>query len=218
MTPDNLAFEELALDATGKSNPKVCFLPTACADAEWAIEAFDAAFSRFPCERSVLSLFNVPARGPVSVLEEQDLFVICGGNTKSLLALWREWRVDCGLVDAYRRGAVMIGSSAGMNCWFQGCVTDSIPGQMSALPGIGLLPASSCPHYDSQPTRRPAFREMVKSGQLPEGYGVDDQAALHFHGETLVECLTTHPDASVYRVSRAAESRLETRLIRQATR
>jgi peptidase E len=49
---------------------------------------------------------------------EQDAIYVGGGNTRSLLALWREWRLDIALRSAYKRGVVLGGISAGMICWF----------------------------------------------------------------------------------------------------
>ena len=81
-----------------------------------------------------------------------------GGNTKSMLALWREWGVDRILRQAWEQGTVLSGVSAGAICWFEQGLTDSIHGQSYAprLPWISF-PGSCSPHYDGETDRRPNF-------------------------------------------------------------
>lgn len=58
---------------------------------------------------------------------EQDLIYVGGGNTKSMLALWRGWG----------QGVVLVGLSTGAICWFEQGHTDSVPGPLSPLPCQG---------------------------------------------------------------------------------
>ncbi|GIS25166.1 MAG: hypothetical protein CM15mP126_4090 [Gammaproteobacteria bacterium] len=41
-----------------------------------------------------------------------------GGNTKSMLAVWKEWNIDKFLKREYKKEKVMSGVSAGAICWF----------------------------------------------------------------------------------------------------
>ena len=56
---------------------------------------------------------------------DQDAIFVGGGNTKSMLAIWRDWGLDKILKKAYLNGVVMSGVSAGAICWFQQGITDS---------------------------------------------------------------------------------------------
>jgi peptidase E len=135
-------------------------------------------------------------------LLDQHVIYVGGGNTANLLVLWRMHGVDRIVREAWRRGVVLAGISAGMLCWFQGGVTDSF-GRLAALDdGLGFLRGSACPHYDGEPRRRPTFRALVSSGALPSGYAADDGAALHFVGTRLMECVSSRPEARAYRVER----------------
>ncbi len=53
-----------------------------------------------------------------------------------MLALWKEWGVDKILQKALKKGAVLGGISAGMNCWYEECVTDSFYGELTELKGL----------------------------------------------------------------------------------
>lgn len=66
--------------------------------------------------------------------------------------------------------------------------------------GLGLLPGSVCPHYDSEPGRRPSYRAAVMAGQLPAGWAVEDGAGALFEKGVPTEAVTRAPGAEVYRV------------------
>jgi hypothetical protein len=65
--------------------------------------------------------------------------------------------------------------------------------------GLGILPGSACPHYNSEPRRRPVYRELVLRG-FPSGYAADDGVALHFVGTELSEVVTAVEGRSAYEV------------------
>ena len=118
-----------------------------------------------------------------------------GGNTKSMLAVWREWQLPKLLRAAWNRGTVLAGISAGAICWFEMGVTDSWAGRLAALRCLGWLPGACCPHYDGEVERRPATREMVARGVLPETLALEDGAAAHFIGSKLLRIVTARPKA-----------------------
>ena len=143
----------------------------------------------------------------------QDVVYVGGGNTASLLAVWRAHGLDRILRRAWEEGIVLCGISAGMNCWFASSVTDSFA--LSALAplhdGLGLIPGSACPHYDGEPGRRPTFQQLVGSGALDAGWAADEDAGLVFHGESLHEVVCSRPQACGYRVQRTADGTLSER-------
>jgi peptidase E len=116
-----------------------------------------------------------------------------------MLAVWRVHGVDEMLREAWERGVVLCGVSAGMICWFEAGSTDSFGPVAPLNDGLGLLPGSACPHYDGEPTRRPQFHRFIAQG-FPAGLAADDCAALVFAGRQLVECVSSIPTARCYRV------------------
>ncbi len=136
-----------------------------------------------------------------------------GGNTANALAIWRLHGVDVALREAWERGAVVGGTSAGANCWFECCVTDSFGPALDPLrDGLGILPGSFCPHYDGEERRRPVYRALVDGG-FPAGYAADDFAALHFEGTELREVVSSRPGAQAYRVGPRSEEPIATRVL-----
>jgi dipeptidase E len=212
MMEDASPLDDHLLSLSPATRPKVCFVPTPAGDSDRAIAAFFEAFSRRDCEPSCLRLFGEPER-PAEHLAEQDVVYVSGGNTANALAIWRLHGVDRALHDAWERGAVLGGVSAGANCWFECSVTDSFgPGLAPLRDGLGMLSGSFCPHYDGQELRRPVYRALVGDGFAP-GYAADDGAAVHFVGTDLHEVVSSRPGARAYRVEPGTETPLETRAL-----
>ncbi|MEV7430847.1 peptidase E [Nocardioides sp. NPDC092400] len=207
MEPDNPLLDDHLLSLATRRRgagglPRVCFVPTASGDSASYAEEFRTAFEG-RAETSVLPLFRydeIPGGDLRSFVLGQDVIHVGGGSTANLLALWRLHGLDDVLREAGEDGVVLAGVSAGMNCWFEGSVTDSY-GPLAALPdGLGLLPGSACPHYDGEADRRPTYLDLVGTRRLPNGYAADDGCALVFRDGELVEAVSSRPDARAYRV------------------
>ncbi len=210
--PQNTLLDDYVLSLTGKRTPRICFLPTASGDAQEYIDKFDAAFPAKRAKASHLTLFRqcgVPSAR--AFLLRQDIIYVGGGSTANMLAIWRLHGVDRILAEAWRRGVVLAGLSAGMICWFEHCITDSLGPRPAALTtALGLLQGSACPHYDSQPQRRPVYRRLVATGRMLPGVAADDGAALHFVGRKLTAVVSSRREARAYRVERVANKAVET--------
>lgn len=190
-----------------RAKPRVLFVPTASGDAEGYVERFYAAMRWFDVEAAHLSLF----RGPNADLErrvmESDVVYVGGGNTRNLLALWREWGLDQALRKAYEAGVVLGGVSAGAIAWFEEAVTDSVAGELRRLPALGWLQGSACPHFDGEKERRPTALRFATEG-MPEGIGLDDGAAALFENERLVRCVASWNGARAWRIGRRGDTAL----------
>lgn len=201
-TDEDGLLDDWLLGHARSPRPRVCFVPTASGDAAGYVERFLAAFGPRACEPSVLPLFRRTLDDDAlrAFLLAQDVVYVGGGNTANLLAVWRAHGVDRLLREAYDRGTLLCGISAGANCWARASHTDSF-GPLTHLPdGLGLLPGSVCPHYDSEPGRRPSYRRAVATGVLPGGWALDDGVGALFRDGVLTEAVTRTPGARLYRV------------------
>lgn len=210
MEPDNPALDRYVIAQTGKDRPKVCFLAQASGESLDYTVRFYRAFSDLGCVPTHLSLFAPHTADVSSFLHEQDVIYVGGGNTKSLLALWREWGLDRILRSAAEQGKVLAGISAGCICWFEYGSTDSIPGALSALPCLGYLAGSCSPHYDGEAQRRPTFQQMIAAGTMPPGVAFDDGVAGHYVDGVLQTVVSSRPNAKGYRVERDGAAARET--------
>ena len=211
MEPENPLLDDFVLGLTDKARPRVCFIATASGDSDAYIANFYRAFHDARADASHLPLFQRDGRDVRQFLLSQDVIYVGGGNTFNLLLLWRAHGVHTTLREAYRRGIVLAGISAGANCWFDACVTDSF-GPLAALhDGLGLVRGSCCPHYDGEADRRPAYHRLIQQG-LPPGIALEDGAAAHFQNGELREVVCSRPGAAGYRVDLVGDSVQEQRL------
>ena len=222
MEPENPLLDDhvlrVARAARGQERPRICFLPTASGDSPDYLASFYAAFAR-RAEATHLALFRRTIDDIESLLLDQDVVYVGGGNTENMLAIWRVHGVDRALRRAWESGVIMAGLSAGSLCWFESGTTDSFGSGLATLTGaLGFIPGSHSPHYDGEPTRRPRYQQLIADGALPAGYAADDGAALVFHGTELAEVVAAGPGARAYRVERgpsggAVETELPTRYL-----
>ncbi len=223
MEPDNPLMDEFVLSLVPDRPARICFVPTASADSAHYIVKFYRAFSgrAVPVDLTLFDSTFLP-RQPAETAElesfaaDQDIFYVGGGNTANLLAMWRAHGLDRILHEAWVRGAVLCGVSAGMICWFRDGLTDSF-GTLAALgDGLCFIDASACPHYDGEKARRPAYRSAIENG-MAAGYAADDGAALHFRGTELVEVVSSREGRGAYRVElvggKVEEVRLDARFL-----
>ena len=198
--PENPLLDRYIINQSGKVWPSVCFLPQASGESREYIIKFYTAYNKLDCRASHLSLFEPHTADIEGFLMEQDIIYVGGGNTKSMLALWREWHLDTILLKACRNGTVLAGISAGANCWFEQCTTDSIPGPLTVMDCLGYLAGSCTPHYDGESERKPTVMRVVASGEMVPGFAFDNGAAGHFIDGDLNYCISSRPAAKAYMI------------------
>lgn len=216
MEPDNPLIDLYILQQVEKSKPKICFLPTASGDADNYIARYYNFFNQQNSTPSHLSLFNPPTRDLESFILEKDIIYVGGGNTKNLLALWKEWGLDHVLRKAWDQGVILAGLSAGSICWFEEGVTDSFGDGLEPIKCLGFLKGSNCPHYDGEIDRKPAYRKLIESGKIQSGIATDDGVAIHYKEQEISKIVSSRPDAKAYRVSfeqKVIEQELQTELL-----
>jgi dipeptidase E len=197
----NPVLDLYVLSASSAEKPVVCFLPTASGDNESYKNYFHHTFSKYNCEPIVADVLSPDANLSDTILES-DIIYVGGGNTKSLLALWREWEVDKLLRQAYDKGTILAGVSAGFACWFQEFITDSVPNRLTKLEGLGFITGSCCPHYNSQAGRKKVYFDIINNDKMIGGYAVDDGVGLHFINGKLKNTISSRKKANAYHLNK----------------
>ena len=180
--PGDGVIEQYILDQTGKEKPNICFIPTATGDNEAYKVNYYSTFSKLDCNPIHLDFFK---RTPdlEQLIPQQDAIFVGGGNTKSMLAVWKDWNLDKLLKDAYEKGVVMSGVGAGANCWFERAVVDSWEEDLRVIDCMGFVKGNCCPHYDEEPQRRPAVKKFLEEGIVDSFYSVEGNCALHIKND-----------------------------------
>lgn len=197
-------FIKYVASLTGKESPRICFLPTATGDAAGYVMRWFETCADLPIkplvQRSFISSYN-QKESFETVFSSMDAILIGGGNTLNMLAIWKAQGMDTALRNACENGVILGGGSAGSLCWFEQGTTDSRPGALSTLEGLGLIKGSHCPHYHAESQRKPLYWEKIKSGEYKPGYAIDDRAGILFEDGKVKEVVSLDEGNNAYYVS-----------------
>ena len=198
-SPKNLKIEDYIVKLSSSNNPKITFFPTASAEDKNYVVNFYKAFLKLSCKPEYISLFqNTPNLN--DIIDNSDIIYIGGGNTKSMLSVFKEWNLDQMLLKAYKEGKILCGVSAGAICWFEEGVTDSWKGDLRVLDCLGFLPGVCCPHYDGEKKRKPAVGSFIKTKQIEKAICIEDGAAVHYQNNSFKTAISFYPNKNAYDV------------------
>ena len=181
--------EKYILDQSNKDVPNICFIPTATGDSESYKVSYYSTMSKLNCNPTHLDLFK---RTPhlEELIHAQDVVFVGGGNTKSMLAVWRDWNLDIILKEAYESGTIMSGVSAGAICWFEKGVTDSWADSLNVIDCLAYTKGNCCPHYDEEPERKPSLSNFITNRKINDCYAIDGGCALHFKNDQVYKAIS----------------------------
>lgn len=185
--------DDYILSLSNKDRPQILYISTASGDVPEKIEQFENKFVSAGHKVQILSLFRTPYHTVKEIDEliaQADVIFVAGGNTRAMLAVWREFSIDQQLKSALRHGTVLCGVSSGAICWFDLGHSDS-GGGYSLIPGLGLITGVMCPHFGSEQGREESFSKLQKEQSIFPAYAADDGVALHFRDGKLYDIIRT---------------------------
>ena len=197
--PNQRIIENYIIEQSSVDRPNVLFIPTASAEDKSYLVNFYSCFNGLDCVANHLKFFQRTPRLD-SLINKADIIYIGGGNTKSMLAVWREWKLDKYLLKAYKKGTVLAGVSAGAICWFEQGITDSWASNLNVIDCLGLIPGTCCPHYDSEKDRKPSVHKFIRDGKIKSTYAIEDGAAMHFIDDKLFKNISFYKNSNVFDV------------------
>jgi aminopeptidase N len=198
--PKHNLIEKYILKQANVKKPNILFIPTASAEDKSYIVNFYSCFSRLECSPSHVTFFQRTPRLD-SLVNKADVIYVGGGNTKSMLAVWKEWKLDKMLLKAYQNGKILCGVSAGAICWFEQGITDSWASNLNTMDCLGFIDGMACPHYQEEKDRRPSVHKLLKNKNAISGYAIDGGAAVHFKKGEYYKSLQFYSNSNVYKVS-----------------
>ena len=136
-------------------------------------------------------MFNIKTDVALSVFKEVDLekmkgkfdkadmIYVGGGDTVFMLESWKQTGLLPLIKEAYERGVIIAGLSAGAICWFSDIYTDSEAAlgegdKYAMFKGLGFVKGKISPHYGA---RMLDFDKIV-CYNFDCAYGIEDNAAL----------------------------------------
>ena len=203
----DLGLDQFVIDKLKSTNNKIGFLATASKDDEKKISLF---YKRFENTEFELSHFNLTSNinGFSEWLMSKDLVYIAGGNTVFMLEIWKKNKLEHIFKDAYEKGTILSGISAGAVCWFDWILSDSVGPGFIPLRGINLISGSCTPH-SSNIERINQFESDIKNNKLPQGIAIDDGVAVVFVDGKPSEVYSSRKNHTAYFLDKNKKVNLE---------
>lgn len=187
---ETLSIDRELVSLAARSDPRVLFIPTASDDSPEYYEQVAFTYRRLGCELDALWLWGEDASNEAAArkIGRADAIYVGGGNTKKMIARWRELGVDSMLATHLDAGRPVGGVSAGAICWFKVANSDwpqyeEIEGVNTArLDCLGFVDLAICPHTAREGFRLAEFTQMLRGVPGP-GIGLDDCCAIQIEGD-----------------------------------
>lgn len=188
---ENMRFicEEI-MKKSKKENPQLLYVPTANNDhkeySEYMINFFE---SNFKCVVDTLLLINqnVNLEEIKEKILKADIVFVEGGDLVKLLETWESYGLNNILKQAYEKGTIMSGISAGAICWFEQGFSDSVPGkEFDFVKCLGFVKGYVCPHYNDERRKSCFIHEIRNKINIPDAiYGIEDDNAIFIIDEKI---------------------------------
>lgn len=140
---------------SGKSNPNLLVVGTANKDDDGYYGVVEKHYSqRLNCNVSRLDITrNSYNKAQLEqIVFSANIIYISGGDTRYMLEEWKKSGLDQILIEAYNKGIIIAGCSAGAICWFDYYdnfdYRDEEGFKPELLEGLGLFKGVAVPHYD----------------------------------------------------------------------
>ena len=186
--------DEEIVKLSDKENPKLLFIGTASKDNNEYFLAIKDIFEKLGCNVYNLNLLedNLDTENIKNLILNTDIIYVGGGDTRFMLQLWKELGVDKLLLQAYNKGIVCSGLSAGSYCWFKY--------NYDLIEGLGIINAVNCVHYEEKDEiARNKFYDVIKEKKL-DGIALENCTALKIV-DGKMNVIKSNKDRNAYKIT-----------------
>ncbi len=170
-----------------KKDPKVIILCTAGKDTVSNVEAYVNTFKRLTKNVEAITLVT-KLYDPQELHDKivnADIICVGGGQSEYMDMVWKKFKVNEYLVEAYNKGVICCGGSAGGMCWTYMGWNDyySVPDSIyKFFPGLDVVNIYYGPHFDSSDKWAEFDRAIMKetSPKYDLGFAMDNGTAIVF--------------------------------------
>ncbi len=186
---------KLAKEHAGENRANALFIPTASHDYMPYYNTFHKVYTgTFNIKTDVaLTVFKEPDMEKLRAkFEKADMIYVGGGDTVFMIEHWKQSGLLPLMKDAYDRGVIIAGLSAGAICWFSDIYTDSTAAlgegdKYAMFQGLNWIEGKISPHYGA---RMLDFDKIV-CYNLGCAFGIEDDAALVIEDGEIVGCVSS---------------------------
>lgn len=196
------------IELTKKKNPKILYIPTSGGDDLGYCNFFKSIYEgKFGCEIDILFLVReTPTENEIrEKVFSSDIIYIEGGSISRLMNFFKKFNMCRILEEAYKKGIVLVGKSAGATClgryYFENDDTKDF-----AINGFNnyievecskLLDLIICPHYNLEGYSK-KLEAMVKTQGIV-GIALDNDCAIEIIDNNY-RVIATNGNANAYKV------------------
>ena len=202
-TYETKEIDEEVVKMTGKENPNFLFVGLASSFSDSYFDTIKKIYKELGCTPVYLKKKNILNNPDIveTKIKEADIIYICGGDTVKLVNDVKEYKIDVLLKEAYEKGTVLAGMSAGAILLAKDGFSDSkiMRGESDKhefIEGLDFIDISFCPHYNSNPTKTKELEEELKENNK-EVYCLENCTALKVVDDK-IEVIKSNPDKKVY--------------------
>lgn len=197
--------DKTIVSLSNKENPKLLFIGTASRENEYYFEAIKNIYSNLGC---IVDCLKITDNNLKEKVLNSDIIYIGGGNTRFMLSEWEKVNLKNILMEAYNKGIVVSGFSAGSYCWFKY--------NYEMIEGFGLINAIICVHYeDKNEEKRKEFYNNIKETNLP-GIALDNGVAMKYTDDSF-EIIKSIEEAKAFKISYINDKFVEEELFENKT-
>lgn len=202
-TYETKEIDEEVVKMTGKENPNFLFVGLASSFSDSYFDTMKKIYKELGCTPVYLKKKNILNNPDIveTKIKEADIIYICGGDTVKLVNDVKEYKIDVLLKEAYEKGTVLAGMSAGAILLAKDGFSDSkiMRGESDKhefIEGLDFIDISFCPHYNSNLTKTKELEEELNKNNK-EVYCLENCTALKVV-DGKIEVIKSNPDKKVY--------------------
>ena len=210
-TYETKEIDEEVVKMTEKENPIFLFIGLASSHSDSYYDTMKKIYKELGCTTEYLKKKNIINNPDIvkDKIARADIIYICGGDTVKLINDIKEYEIDKLLKDAYNRGCVIAGMSAGAIMLSNKGYSDSliIRGESDKhefIKGFKFIDINICPHYHANEVKDKELQSDIKDLEV---YGLENGTALKIVDDK-IEYIKSIKNNNVYLVTKSKEEKL----------
>ena len=188
-----------------KENPNLLFIGLASSYSDSYYDLIKKIYKNLGCECAYLKKKNVINNPDIikNKILNADIIYIGGGDTIKLMEVVKEYEIDKLLQEAYEKGTVLVGISAGGILLSKEGYSDSLilrgeSDKYAFIDGLGFVNISFCPHYNADDNKKNClFNDLENTSK--EVYGVENCSAIKMIGDK-ISIIKSKETANVWKI------------------
>ncbi len=183
---ENEIIDKEIVNLVKKENPIFLFIGLASNNSDSNYDQIKKYYQKLNCQTEYLKKKNIINNPDIvrNKIQRADIIYIGGGDTIKLLDTIKEYKIDILLKEAYEKGTILVGKSAGAILLSKKGFSDSyiLRGEKNTyefIEGLDFIDVIICPHYH-QDEKKTKELEKELSKEKKEVIGLENNTAIIF--------------------------------------